>query len=336
MGVDLGLIVAKEEIDVAHLSGRKLAVDAYNALYQFLSIIRQRDGTPLLDAKGRITSHLSGLFYRTANLLEYGIKPVYVFDGVPPEEKKRTIEERIAIREEAKEKWVEALAMGDAEAVRRYSQASSHLTSDMVEEAKKLLSLMGLPVVNAPSEGEAQAAHMAKKGDVWACSSQDYDSLLFGAPLLVRNLTITGRRKLPRKDVYVQIVPELIYLDKTLEQNGLTHEKLIWLGVLIGTDFNEGVRGVGPKKALKLVSSHGSFDEIASELVLDETFSQALRIFKNPNVSDDYSVYFKEPDSEGIISFLCDEHDFSRERVEKVLDKIGQRVGTQSKLDEWF
>ena len=211
MGVQsLGDLVVKRPVAMEELSGRTLAIDALNYLYAFLSVIRQPDGTPLTDSKNRTTSHLSGLFYRSINLLESNIKPIFVFDGEPPELKKETIAERRAQRKEAKEKWEDALAAGDVIAARKYAQFALSLNEQMIHESQDLWDYSGIPRIQAPSEGEAQAAHMAATGLVWAAASQDYDSLLFGAPRLVRNLAITGRRKLPRKPVYVKINPELV------------------------------------------------------------------------------------------------------------------------------
>jgi len=221
MGVtELGKLIPdnlRRRIDFNQLNGKVIALDAYNALYQFLASIRQPDGTPLMDSQGRVTSHLSGLLYRTINLLEYGIKPVYVFDGKPPELKLLEIEKRRRVREKAVEEWVKAMEEGRRAEARKYAQRALFITNDMVDEAKKLLNYMGVPWVQAPSEGEAQAAYMAIRGIVWAVGSQDYDSLLFGAPKLVRNLTISGRRKLPGKDEYVEVNPELIELGDVLK-----------------------------------------------------------------------------------------------------------------------
>ncbi|HEY9247084.1 MAG TPA: flap structure-specific endonuclease, partial [Candidatus Methanoperedens sp.] len=188
MGVDLGDLFEKKEIEISELKGKVIAIDAFNALYQFLSIIRQRDGTPLMDSHGEITSHLSGFLYRTTNLVEEGIKPVFVFDGEPPSFKAATIEERKKIRALAMEKWEEAKALG-SEDVLKFAQASSQIKGNMIEDAKRLLGFMGFPVVQAPSEGEAQASFMVQNNDAYAVGSQDYDALLFGAPVVVRNLT---------------------------------------------------------------------------------------------------------------------------------------------------
>ncbi|HIE14507.1 TPA: flap endonuclease-1, partial [Candidatus Bathyarchaeota archaeon] len=218
MGVNLKDLVPKMEIKLKDLAGESIAIDAYNALYQFLAIIRQPDGTPLKNHAGRVTSHLSGLFYRTCNLLEMGIKVLYVFDGTSPALKEAEIKRRSKVKEEALRKYEEALKMGKVEEARMYAQMTSRLKDYMAEDAKRLLSLMGIPWVQAPSEGEAQAAHIVKRGDADYCASQDYDSLLFGAPRLLRNVTISGRRKLPRKKVYVEVVPEVVELEKVLKE----------------------------------------------------------------------------------------------------------------------
>ncbi|HID16257.1 MAG TPA: flap endonuclease-1, partial [Candidatus Atribacteria bacterium] len=317
-------------------------MDAYNALYQFLSIIRQPNGTPLKDSRGKITSHLSGLFYRTVNLLEIGIKPVYVFDGTPPEIKEFEIIRRKKIKEEAIIKYEEALKRGDLEAARTYAQQTAKLNEEMVEDSKKLLEALGIPWVQAPSEGEAQAAHMAKKGDVWAAVSQDYDSLLFGAPKLVRNLTISGRRKLPRRKEYIEVIPEIIYLDRVLKILDLTREELIDIAILIGTDYNpEGIRGIGPKTALKIIRKHKTLKNALKELGKAEfpvDPEEIKKIFLNPQVSNNYHLEWKKPNKEKVIEILCEEHDFSLERVNKALDRVikAYKRNKQKTLEFWF
>ncbi|NPA47307.1 MAG: flap endonuclease-1 [Thermococci archaeon] len=338
MGVQIGEIVPRREIDLESLYGRKVAIDALNAMYQFLSTIRQRDGTPLMDSKGRTTSHLSGFFYRTINLIEAGIKPAYVFDGKPPEFKAKELERRRENREEAEEKWREAVAKGDVEAARKYAMMATRVNETLIEDAKKLLNLMGVPTVQAPSEGEAQAAYMAMKGSTWASGSQDYDSLLFGAPRLVRNLTITGKRKLPGKNVYVSVSPELIVLEEVLKQLGVDREKLIELAILVGTDYNPGgVKGIGPKKALSIVKrSKDPLSRYRSHFDVDPY--EIKQFFLNPPVTDGYTLKWTEPDEEGVLRFLCDEHDFSEERVRTGLERLKKalKASKQQTLESWF
>jgi len=343
LGVNLRELVPRREITFEELRGRVIAIDAYNALYQFLATIRQPDGTPLMDSRGNITSHLSGLLYRTVNLLEMGIKPVYVFDGKPPEMKDLEILKRMKHKEEALRKYEEALRRGDIRSARKYAQQTGRLTEEMVKDAKRLLDLLGVPWVQAPSEGEAQAAYMTIKGDAWATASQDYDSLLFGAVRLVRNLTISGRRKLPGKDIYVEISPELIELDKVLKELGINRRQLVDVAILIGTDYNpEGVKGIGPKKALRLIKTYGSLEKVLPIIKEAQFPVDPLKIrefFLNPDVTDRYSLEWRTPDVEGLVKFLCGEHDFSESRVKRAAEralKAIRELRSQTSLEAWF
>ncbi len=340
MGVQLSDLVAPRPIEFGDMLGKRMAIDALNALYQFLAIIRQPDGTPLKDSRGRVTSHLSGLFYRNSNLIEYGILPIYVFDGKHHRLKGRVVEERKRAREEAAVKWKVALAEKRIVEARTYAQQASRMTDEILDDAKELLGFLGIPWVQAPSEGEAQAAGMVAKGDAWAVGSQDYDSLLFGSPRLVRNLTISGRRKLPRKESYVEISPEIIHLDEVLGGNGLTREQLVEIGILIGTDYNpKGVAGIGPKKALAMIKEHGSADAglKAANIELDFDIAEIKSIFLEPDFDANYELRWRPPDEEKVLTFLCDERDFSRERVEKALEKYREAkwIRSQSSLDAW-
>ncbi|MCX8175963.1 MAG: flap endonuclease-1 [Candidatus Bathyarchaeota archaeon] len=342
MGVNLKDIIPKKSASLEDLKGKSLAIDAYNALYQFLAIIRQPTGEPLTDKSGRITSHLSGLLYRTSNLVETGIKPVYVFDGKPPSLKSVEIERRKTIKQQAVVKYEEALRRGSLEEARKYAQMTSKLEDYMVEDAKTLLNLLGIPWVQASSEGEAQAAYLAIKGDVWATASQDYDSLLFGAPKLVRNLTISGKRKLPGKNVYVEVNLEVIDLNQVLAELKISREQLIDVGMLIGTDFNpEGVKGIGPKTALKLVREYGAIEKIPNLPleVFPEKPEKIREIFLKPNVTNAYKVEWKTPNVESVIKFLCGERDFSEDRVRKAVEKIRlgfSKLEAKGTLEKWF
>ncbi len=336
MGSDIGDLFEKEKVELDYFSGRKIAIDAFNTLYQFISIIRQPDGTPLKDSQGRITSHLSGILYRVSNMVDVGIKPVFVFDGEAPVFKKSEIEERKRRREEAEEKWIAALQAGEKDA-KKYAQAAARVDEYVVETSKRLLEYMGIPWVQAPSEGEAQAAHMAAKGDVDFTGSQDYDSLLFGSPKLARNLAITGKRKLPGKNVYIDVKPEIIDLRKNLERLGITREQLIDIAILVGTDYNEGVKGVGTAKALKMIKTYGDVFKAVKVLKVEiENLEEIRNFFLNPPATDEYSISFGEPDVDRVIEFLCEEHDFSRERVEKALEKLKSIKTSQTTLERWF
>jgi flap endonuclease-1 len=332
----------RREVKLEQLSGRVVALDAYNALYQFLASIRQPDGTPLMDSRGRITSHLNGLFYRTINLVEAGIRPVYVFDGKPPELKQREIEARRAAKEKAREQMERASTEGRIEEVAKYAKRVVYITDEMAEDAKRLLTAMGIPWVQAPSEGEAQAAYMASKGSAWAAGSQDYDALLFGSPRLVRNLAVSARRKVGEE--YVEVPPEVIELDAVLKALKLkSREQLIDIAILLGTDYNpDGVPGIGPQRALKIIQETGSLENALKTVLKSVQWPvDPLKIkefFLRPPATDQYRLEFRQPDEKEITRILVEEHDFSRERVEKGIERLRKAAGRAktSSLDAFF
>ncbi|MHC1584890.1 MAG: flap endonuclease-1, partial [Candidatus Syntropharchaeia archaeon] len=292
MGVDLGSLFEKKRIELEDLSGKKIAIDAYNTLYQFLSTIRGKDGTPLCDSDGNITSHLSGLIYRTTNLIEAGIKPIFVFDGKPPDFKAKTLETRREIRREAEKQWLEAKAAGREDAF-KYARSSARIDDRIISDAKELLKYMGMPFVQAPSEGEAQACQLVISGNAHCVATQDYDSLLFGAPVLIRNLT-SDPKKL-----------EMVELKKELERLGITRSQLIDIALLIGTDYNEGIKGIGPKKGLKLIKKYGDIRKVLSSLRKEiKNVDEIKNFFMNPDVTEDYDISWNPPDKKKIMEFL--------------------------------
>lgn len=342
MGVKLGPLIPKKQISFRHLTGKYIAIDGNNTMYQFLALIRTPEGRPLSDRSGRITSHLIGLLYRTTHLIiEYDIKPVFVFDGRPPTIKSKELEKRHLEREKAKILWKEALERGDLRDAWAKAVRMDSLSKTMIQDAKKLLKLLGIPFVQAPSEGEAQAAFMTKKGDVWCTVSQDYDSILFGAPRLVRNLTLTGKRAKPSKGIVYRLLPELITLNEILLANSITYDQLIDIAILIGTDFYEGIQGIGPKKAIKLIQNYKKIEKLPEkylEKINFEIVEQIRQIFKDPQVTEDYDISYKEVNESGVIEFLCDECDFNKQRVEKVLEQLksSKKKIWQGSLEDWF
>jgi flap endonuclease-1 len=316
-------IVAPRPIGAAELHGKTLALDGHGELYQFLALIRLRDGTPLKDASGRVTSHLSGLFFRTTRLLaDHRLKLAYVFDGKPPQLKAAELQRRRDVKAEFERAHADAVARGDLEEAYAKATMTSRLTREMVAEARELLRLLGLPTLQAPSEGEAQAAHMARSGRVWAAASKDYDTLLFGAPRLLRFLTIAGKEFLPSQGTFRPLVPEILDLADQLARWQITRDGLIDLALLIGTDFNDGIHGIGPKKALALVQRHGAIEAMPAEIRDAVGDVSALRrLYLEPDVTDDYAIEFAEPDVDGVIRFLCEERQFSRPRVTDALTR---------------
>ncbi len=327
MGVDIGSLFKHEKISFKDLHDRIIVIDAHNVVHQFLSSIRQRDGTPLKDSTGQITSHLSGLLHRTANLVDARIRPVYVFDGKPHLLKARTIEERRKRKESAEKEWKEAIDAGDLKKARTKAQQTSRVTDKIIQQSKELLSALGIPYIQAPSEGETQASYMVKKGDGYAVGSQDFDCLLVGSPLLIRNLTLSGRRKLPGKEKYVKVYPNQIRLEPNLKSLGISHKQLVDMAILIGTDFNDGVKGIGPKKSLNLIKKMGNIENAIATFggVNSPTFEEIKeirKIFLKPNVTDDYTLEWSMPDNEKILNILCDQHQFTQERIESTLEKF--------------
>jgi len=334
MGVSLKEIVKEyaKPCKTEDLSGI-VAIDALNTLYQFLTIIRQPDGTPLMDSSGRTTSHLSGLFYRTISMLEVGLQPVFIFDGKPPELKRATNEERHARREEAELKFHEAQRAGDTEAAYKYARSAARPDEAIIQSAKDLLTAMDIPYLIAPSEGEAQAAYMVMQGDVTYAASQDYDTLLFGAPSFLRNLTVSGRRKIRGRTI--QVHPEIITLKDALAGLSLTREELIQIAILIGTDFNPGVPGIGAKRGLKAVKN-GEYEKTLEQAPpADIDYDEVMNFFLHPPVTDEYSLEWKNLDAETVRSFLCDDYEFSDEKIMRTLEKVAN-TKEQKSLDQWF
>jgi flap endonuclease-1 len=341
LGCNLRPIIVRREIKLEELRGKVLAVDGNNMLYQFLSLIRTSEGVSLKDSQGRTTSHLAGLLFRSTRLmLDYDLRFVFVFDGPPHPLKARVLAERRAVREKARTEWGEALRRHDFQTAWSKAVMMSKLDQPMIDDAKRLLSLIGVPYVQAPGEGEAQAAFMTSRGDVWAASSRDYDSILFGSPRVVRYLTISGREFLPSKGISRPLKPELIELSSFLGYHGITDKQLVDLAILIGTDFNEGIKGIGPKTALKLIKRHGSVEGLPHDLrdkVLGDL--ETLRnIFLRPEVTSQYSTLQRPLDENGLLRFLCSERGFSQERVKVALERL-KRISErapESDLGHWL
>ncbi len=340
MGLDLKPLVTAQPLKLAELSGKIVAIDAFNAIYQFLATIRGPTGEPLMNGKGEITSHLSGLFYRNVNLLVENIKPVYVFDGKMHVLKTQEVERRQQVKQEAMKQYNQALEEGRMEDAVKYGKRTSVLTDSMVEESKRLLSSLGIPHVQAPADGEAAAAYLTKTGIAYAAASQDYDSILFGARRLVRNLAVSGRRKVPNRSAYVDVEPEMIEHESVLKETGLTHEQLVDVGILIGTDFNPGgFSGIGPKTALKLIKESGRLENVAK--IKDHLgaipYQEIRDIFLKPEVPSIDKIDFGAVDREKVLDYLCVQKSFSADRVAGTLDRLQKaQDGRSQSLEKWF
>lgn len=338
LGVLLTPIIFRKELELDDLRGKSFAVDGYIVLHEFLAMIRDRAGTPLMDKDGNVTSHLVGLAFRTTRLIsDYGMSLVFVFDGKPPSLKMGEIEKRREARRKAEREYREAVERCDLPTAFSRAVMTGGLTRDLVDDAKRLLDLLGIPWVQAPSEGEAQAAYMARQGHVWASNSKDYDSLLFGAPRLIRFLSISGREWLPSKGRARRVCPELIDLEKFLDHLGINREQLIDLGILVGTDFNDGIKGVGPKTALKLVREHGRIEDMPPGIrdKLPDTVDRIRDLYLNPDVTDDYSVQQGVLQEEELDAFLVGERNFSTKRVQTLINRM-RSSAAQKSLNEFF
>lgn len=340
MGTKINALFEGTPLQLSDLQNKTLVVDTYNQLYMFLSSIRQGDGGLLKDRKGAITSHLAGLFNRFTRLMKHQIKFVFVFDGAPPELKKKERQRRNSLKQEAVKQFDEARQRQDIAAMKKYAQRTAKLTPSMVEEAKQLIQALGFPIVQAPSEGEAQAAQIVKKGEGFALMSQDADAFLFGAPRVVKNLTITGKRKRAGSYAYTAVPPETFLLNKNLDRLGIDREQLIALALLTGTDYNiGGIKGIGPKKALTLVKKHqhnftALFHEVAWKKHFDFSWKEAFDLFLHCPVTDDYTLTFSDIDKEKIKELLVDHHEFGRERVANTLAEL--EANPREDLTRWF
>lgn len=342
MGVQISEIIPRKEVDLGDLNGKVIAIDAMNTLYQFLTTIRQYDGTPLMDSKGKITSHISGLLYRNIALLEEGIKPVYVFDGIPSELKKQELDKRQEKKIIAQEMYNQAKDSGDTESMRKYSQQTVKVGSEIINESKEFLSLMGIPVYVSSNEGEAEAAFLVKRGVAWASASQDYDSLLYGTPKLIRNLTLSRKRRNPN-GILIDTKIELVELQTILERLQIDRDQLICLGIIVGTDFNPGgVRGIGQKRALDIVQKYVypvkifEFLEQSNKYEINFNWQEIFKEFREYR-GNETEIKGSKIDFDGLRSFLMS-RDFSEERIEKALERLNivEEGRKQRSLNEFF
>jgi len=340
MGLDLKSLLVRDKTKLESFTNKIVAIDAYNAIYQFLAIIRGPEGLHLTDTQGRVTSHITGLLYRNINFLSLGIKPVYVFDGKPPSLKSAEIEHRKQIKKDATVKYERAVSEGKMEDARKFAQQTTSMKDGMVEDSKHLLDLFGIPYIQAPSEGEATAALLTTTGHADVAASQDFDSILFGARKLVRNFTNSGRRKLPNRNTYIEIEPEIIDYKKNLEALGITREQLIDVGILIGTDFNpDGFERVGPKTAIKMIREYGKLEDVTQiqEQLEMIDYNAIRKIFLEPEVARVDKIEFGEVRYDDIINYLSNERSFSRDRVNSSLNRLKKSLEKKSQtLEKWF
>lgn len=326
-----------KENEIKNYFGRKIAIDASMSIYQFLIAVRS-DGSQLTNEAGEITSHLMGMFYRTIRMIENGIKPVYVFDGKPPLMKSGELAKRKEKREEAQKGLAQAEETGDAESMEKFSRRLVKVTPEHNNECKKLLKLMGIPYIEAPCEAEAQCAALVKSGKVYATGTEDMDALTFGSNVLLRHLTFSEARKMPIRE---------FYLDRVLTELELSHDEFIDLCILLGCDYCDSIKGIGPKRAVDLIKQYKSIEEIIKHIdtnkyILPEEwpYQEARELFKNPEVLQDEDVNLKweAPNEEELVKFLVEEKGFNEERIRSGVKKVlkARKGSTQGRLDSFF
>lgn len=346
MGVKLTKILESccKPIELGKLLSKKIAVDAFNYIYQFMSAIRGQDGNPLTDYQGRVTSHLSGILSRNIGLMENDIKLIWVFDGQPNMLKAEEIKKRKDLRKIAEKNLENAIDDQNSTDAQKFAKGTTKITSDIIEESKTLLELMGIPVVQAQQDGEAQCAYMIQKNLAWACASQDYDAFLFGANRIIRNLSASKTKVVHNKTTKVEI--EYYTLEECLESLKITQFQLIDMGILIGVDFFEGIKGIGDKTAYDMILDYGNIETIKREKgekynfsVLTPEFLEEVRdIFLHPKISDDISLKWNRPNLDKITELLVEEHNFNKERLTNQLNRLKEKFlnKTQGSLDSFY
>ncbi len=327
MGCNLRDLAPARPIDLSDLSGQRVAVDVFLNAYQFITSMTGEDGKPL-SYKGKPVSHLMGFLDRASIMVSEGIDPVFIFDGKPHNLKRETLDGRKERKVEAVEKWEAAVREGDMAAAKKLGPQTAEYNREMVAETKRLFDCMGLTWLEAPMEAEGASAVRCKRGEVGAVASQDWDTLLYGSPVMVRNLTAHGTRKFGRV-----MQAERIVLSEMLGELGITHEQLVDLGIMIGTDFHPGFKGIGPKTGLKLIREHGNLEAVAEVKghEVPENISEIRSLFLEHPVGPDPLPESTKAVEEDMRGFLQDEMGFSEQRMRRALDRLGSVGKLRSK-----
>lgn len=327
MGCNLKDLAPAKPIEISDLSGQKVAVDVFLNAYQFITSMTGDDGKPL-SYGGKPVSHLMGFLDRASILVSEGIDPVFVFDGRPHDLKRATLDDRKSRKVEAKARWEEAVSAGDLSRAKKLGPQTAEFTPEMVSETKRLFDCMGLVWIEAPMEAEGAAAVMCRRGEVGAVASQDWDTLLYGAPVMIRNLTAHGTRKFGR-----MMQAEMISLEMMLEELQITYDQLVDLGIMIGTDFHPGIKGIGPKTGLKLIKEHGSMESVSSFKGFDlpDNLDEIRSLFHSHPIAEDPIPQSRQAVEEDLIQFLQIERGFSDSRMKRAFDRLSSVGKLRSK-----
>ena len=321
---DLRSLAALSECPFADIEGSTVAVDAHNWLYRYLTTtVKWTDDAIYTTDDGTEVANLIGVIQGLPKFFEHDLTPIFVFDGGVTELKDDEVEKRRKQREQAEERLAEAEEAGDQLEAARLSARTVRLTETIQETTRDLFDLLDVPYIDAPAEGEAQAAYMNRVGDADFVGSEDYDSLLFGAPRTLRGLTSKGH-------------PELMELQPTLADHGLTYEQLVDVALLCGTDFNEGINGIGPKTGVKLVTEHGDLFGVLETRDAHIEFADRIReLFFDPPVTDDYEIDAAiNPDLDAAQTYVTDRWEVDADEVERGFERIESSV-VQTGLDRW-
>jgi len=316
-------------IGMNDLKGQKIGVDTFNYLYASLYATKTSDGRPL-EFEGKVTSHIGFFFFKTMQLFELGIKPVYIFDGKKSIFKHDTMMERKQSRDQTRQTAEEAKQRGDIELYNRLMTSSQSVEPYMIDDLKHLFTLFGIPWIQAAGEGEAQGSYMCAKGDLYGIASQDYDCLLFGAKIFLRNIFRAKTSKVYGKDIINE--KEKIVLSEFLEHLGFTQQQLIDMAILIGTDFNPGVMKVGTKTAAKYIRTYGTIEKtmdnvkkVRDELKIEDV-NQVRDIFLKPRVTDEYNLRFSMPKFDEIVAAMSDQFGFAKNMIKPKMIQLERDI----------
>ena len=317
-------LAALSEIRYEEIEGSVVAIDAHNWLYRYLTTtVKWTNEEVYTTADGEEVANLVGILKGLPTLFEHDLVPVFVFDGGVTELKSDEVERRREQRQAAEERLEDARERGDVIEAARLEARTQRLTELIQDTTRELLSLLDVPYVDAPAEGEAQAAYMNRIGDVEYVGSEDYDTLLFGAPQTLRGLTGKGN-------------PELMDLEATLQEHGLSYEQLVDVAILCGTDFNDGIDGIGPKTGVTLVREHGDLFGVLAARGEQIEFADRIReLFFDPPVTDEYSIETTiEPDIGAAREYVIDTWEIDPDEVQRGFERI-ESSQVQTGLDRW-
>ncbi|MFX1279881.1 MAG: hypothetical protein ACFFA3_10725 [Promethearchaeota archaeon] len=335
MGIKLQDLIQREIIGINELAGKIIAVDAPNIIMGLFNFARKDlDGSYaglILDRTQRPISHLYGLLYRLNFYYSKNIFPIFCFDGRDSELKKLVTKDQLRDFRFTQQWYEQAIQNRDKEKARHIALSKEYLWQNIIKESKELLNALGVPCIESPASAESQCAYLVNQGIVHYSNSQDFDSLLFGCPHLIQNLSKSLRRKIQGKWTYTKITPFHVDLHKNLKKLGIDQFQLVDLGLMVGTDYFQGIRGIGPKKALTFIQQFKQIENVISQEKYNYDFEQLtpdiikrvrkLYLFPEVNTSQQ-ELYWNLPLMSHVVDLLCYEHYLNKNRVKNNLHKL--------------